>query len=147
MQGKPVRVFRGCLITFSDPPWTIYNHLDLTPAKNFQFRSAVLSYYPVTSKQARSLCKSKNRSIFQTDPILFANRIQFCTKYGAHFCECVGIRPLRMVLSKNYLRLAINCWIFEIGLNDYPLDRFQTLQRYSFSKYFDWNLRRKQVRR
>ena len=35
-----------------------------------------------------------------------------CTKYGAHFCERVVIRPLRIVLLKNDLRLAINCSIF-----------------------------------
>ena len=70
---QDVRVFSGYLVIFSGPPLTasIYNHFDLTPGKNCQLRSTVLSYYPVACKQARSLCKSKNGSIFQTVPVLF----------------------------------------------------------------------------
>ena len=84
---QDVRVFSGYLVIFSGPPLTasIYNHFDLTPGKNCQLRSTVLSYYPVAGKQARSLCKSKNGSIFQTDPVLFENRIQVLHEIWSSF--------------------------------------------------------------
>ena len=37
--------------------------------------------------QARSLCKSQNGTIFQTDPGLFINRFQSCRMYDSDFCE------------------------------------------------------------
>ena len=42
--------------------------------------------YPLCT-QARSLCKSKNGSIFQTNPGLFKDRFKSCRKYDADFCK------------------------------------------------------------
>ena len=84
---QDVRVFSGYLVIFSGPPLTasIYNHFDLTPGKNCQLRSTVLSYYPVACKQARSFCKSKTGQFFKPIQFFFENRIQVLHEIWSSF--------------------------------------------------------------
>ena len=49
------------------------------------------SEYVAGCTQARSLCKSQNGTIFQTDPGLFNNRFKSCRMYDADFCEFVDL--------------------------------------------------------
>ena len=54
--------------------------------------------------QERSLCKSKNGSIFQTEPGLFKDRFQSCRKFNAEFCKFdLSVQSIAKTIRPKYL--------------------------------------------